>query len=733
MDITDKIASWVVSRVSTFLYEKAKKSIAKAPEQNAVDAVLKRLALEGNDLNLVRGALNKFAGSKQLKTLVTECKKAGQELQVAELHQCFVAVTGFTYSVGSQKTSDLIGILWEEIDFQSRKSDPDYRDRLSANIQRQSKREVLEAIAARSYNEEQVEGIKVDIEITTKLDSARDLLNKEQPNAALQILENVVSAIKQPGVKVALHTLWRLHSNLGVAYLKLENYDKANEEFRTAVGIESHRAISWVRCAQACYMLERYDESLSHTRSALNIDPEDKSAFATQLLVLYALNDQESLESTLKQRTWAFSDSRCLLALGQNALDDMRLDEAENLFLRSIEIDNTESQTHFLLGLTLYLQFREVILQDPPLDLDFSPELRALLERACSSCTTAIEILKSQDHDLAMARCLINRAVVRAALGENQGALDDLSVAIFKQPDSQMAVINKSRALIALGREEEAMTCLEKCQATGLNESAKRKILGAIYLNRHEFEKAVTYLEPEYALTNDALHGSITDQLLDCLVQLDRNDRANEIIDDIERNHSEDAEYLYYAGRHKRRELNEVQAIEYLRRAKDLATPNFKVWVRLELARALASHGSFLSACEEYRHVVEHKGGQKHMREFIMALYEGGLLFAAYKRARELRIGQRKAIHDVTEICEFYYLLNRGLNSDALHVVEDLIALAPENSDFVIYKTLLLIGLERNVEAKEFWERSSAVHKFSRDCNVQIELIEQSLYTKPER
>ena len=68
------------------------------------------------------------------------------------------------------------------------------------------------------------------------------------------------------------------HHNLGVCYLRLQEYEKAVSEFQKASALDSHLIPSRASLAGALFLLARYPEAEQAAREAFELDPTNPSA-----------------------------------------------------------------------------------------------------------------------------------------------------------------------------------------------------------------------------------------------------------------------------------------------------------------------------------------------------------------------------------------------------------------------------------------------------------------------
>jgi tetratricopeptide (TPR) repeat protein len=68
------------------------------------------------------------------------------------------------------------------------------------------------------------------------------------------------------------------HNNLGVCYLRLQEYAKAASEFQKASALDSHLIAARISLSGALFILSRYPEAEQAARDAHDLDPTNPSA-----------------------------------------------------------------------------------------------------------------------------------------------------------------------------------------------------------------------------------------------------------------------------------------------------------------------------------------------------------------------------------------------------------------------------------------------------------------------
>ena len=116
------------------------------------------------------------------------------------------------------------------------------------------------------------------------------------------------------------------HNNLGVCYLRLQEYEKAAREFKKASALDSHLISSRTGLAGALFLLTRYPEAEQVAREAYELDPTNPAAryLLSRILAIEGQDTPEVLEMLRASRA-KFPTAHLVLAsvlLKQRATGD---------------------------------------------------------------------------------------------------------------------------------------------------------------------------------------------------------------------------------------------------------------------------------------------------------------------------------------------------------------------------------------------------------------------------
>jgi tetratricopeptide (TPR) repeat protein len=217
------------------------------------------------------------------------------------------------------------------------------------------------------------------------------------------------------------------HTNLGSAYMKRGDDDRAAEAFERAVAIDPTNAFPYFNLGMLVYRHERFDIAEPLFQQAASLSPAFASPY--RMLGLIALKQRRDEDSAVFLQHAVTLDPRDAIAaahlglLAQRAGDEAA---AEAWYRKAIAVDPTQMVARNNLG-TLYLQRRQ---------------WGEALEQFSASAAAAPE-----NYDAAL-----NRAVALDALGRREEAREALETLLPRLPSDQRFDPHRRSAALILNR-----------------------------------------------------------------------------------------------------------------------------------------------------------------------------------------------------------------------------------------------------------------------------------------
>jgi tetratricopeptide (TPR) repeat protein len=207
--------------------------------------------------------------------------------------------------------------------------------------------------------------------------------------------------------------------------------------------------------------------------------------------------------------------------------------------------------------------------------------------------------------------------------------------------------------------------------------------------------------------------------------------KAQDCVDEMLNQFQHEPETLFALGYELWQMNRHDDAINALRRAKDLAAPHLKHWISWELGRVLFDADKPLAATDEYVSVVDKHVDSVQAREFCVALFRAGLLPAASERAKAIREVIGEVVPGITEI-ETDFLVRENRLAEAKVLLQSLSHKRPLSVLNRMAIARICASLNEEVEAREELEKMRAldltpemrddVERFCSDLDIVIDL-----------
>ena len=284
---------------------------------------------------------------------------------------------------------------------------------------------------------------------------------------------------------------------LGVALAQVGRHADGASLLAGSLEVEPDRPSVLLNLGRALHALGRNEEALRSCDRALSLERDLAGAHRLRANVLGALGRrEEALASSGQAVRLAPQDAAAHADLGVALVAVERLQDAMRCFERAVALDKTLLAAHFnLAALAARLGKHERALNSLDAAIALQPHAAALHSNrgnALKELGRLSEALASYALALAIEpknlETLHNRAVVRSLLGQYAEALREYDELIALQDVPRAAdQIGRGAALVALGRNEEALAALEPAiaQLPGDTEAHIQRGVALLRLRRH--------------------------------------------------------------------------------------------------------------------------------------------------------------------------------------------------------------------------------------------------------
>ncbi len=303
------------------------------------------------------------------------------------------------------------------------------------------------------------------------------------------------------------------HLNEAGLFLKKKDYARAQAAVDEALKVQPGYTQALLVQVEVAEARQDHDRAIEVARSILEKDRAEHNGLYIQLGDAYRDGGRarEGITYFEKKRAEHPEVPEVRAALGSLLLKEGRADEAERELLEALKLDPALSEPLSELH-TLY--------KDTPRMLTLEPVVRKGLELDDKSLVHLnwLGLIYEWKRDLPHAEETFKRALVidpdyaptmanlGALYGRNgrlQDAVDVLSRAVMKDPDNLESWVNLGAAQGRLGRSREAIQALETARAKGARTPTLYNALALSYLQDHQHDKAVQYLQESLRIDPD--------------------------------------------------------------------------------------------------------------------------------------------------------------------------------------------------------------------------------------
>jgi len=283
------------------------------------------------------------------------------------------------------------------------------------------------------------------------LQYARQLIEDNKPAGAIRYLESQKAA-------VWTHASDKLRAQfvncVGVAQLRLGRERDAASSFFEARQHDDQDEKILCNCAIGHLLVGQHEDARNTAESVLDRNPASVRARVALIHASTSASVYEIIESLPPD---LLQNDEIAFALGVAAQERESPDEAIKWFRISVERAKSPSPdakaalAHAILGGLTQVEGSAIRIGQPSAEESAAlEEVRSLLDGALSSF---------QEPELRRARngCLVNRALAKRILDDNEGAAADLDEALSVEPDLPIAVFQRALVAEAMGDRDRAI------------------------------------------------------------------------------------------------------------------------------------------------------------------------------------------------------------------------------------------------------------------------------------
>ena len=315
-----------------------------------------------------------------------------------------------------------------------------------------------------------------DRDLATKIDFARDLIDRGLVSSARVALERLESEVQE----ISRELEFRLITNLGICGLAEEDVDRACALIEKAYRIKSDDRQAITNAATAAHLRKDSERAVALAHKARGLDHQNSQATAVLMREFWDTGQIEQFEVLVGTEEWITGDRECGLVLAWVRVQQSCLKEAVTICRSLTEAYSESALVHLALSQCL-IGKAEADRRHPTGDED---ETLAGLCEAEAEATRAIDLLEPTELNAPRQESLIARAGARMLLGSTAQAICDLDKVLSEAPTRSDAVFNKALILVNEDRPEEARRLLERIPRPARSADASLLLGEACFLSR---------------------------------------------------------------------------------------------------------------------------------------------------------------------------------------------------------------------------------------------------------
>ena len=557
-----------------------------------------------------------------------------------------------------------------------------------------------------------------------EIDNARDLLKKNKPQSALELLENLKQRIWTDAPPIVR---FRLLTNMAAAEFILNKEQEAARLLLKAFQYNREDEIALSNRAAAHFLLGDTDEAEAYVQKTLERNPANTDAY---LILIQISTDEETLEEIIaKVPEYLRGTPQIAYAISEIAIQCRNFEEAKTWGETLVEHEQ-ENIPNYKAALATILV--EQVLDDhlAVLTKQLNDAQEEQLRRAIELFTEAWDCVANTELCSLRTDWIINRSRAYFHLGEPKEAIEDLNTALKIEPSHP--VLLKNRAILAFEQRDNksAIEFLEKIQPNP--EIPEIPILLAYILRADkQFNKAITILSdflmtaPSLELQEDANRLLINTYIAD-----GRFKEAQQISTAMRESDPTNILNLVEAARISKATGESDDALSLLKEAYDYAKNSDTFKEIVELADELYIYKQFKEASTLYEKFANTSLNSQLTQSLLYSYYHSG------EREKTLAICQslREKYGPLKNISEMEFLIYNEIGdmNQARAVCEVYINAFPDDIDMQIRLAVVHSRSNKLEEVDRLLEKSFDLENLSlRSCLDLVYLYR--IRSKPEK
>lgn len=487
-------------------------------------------------------------------------------------------------------------------------------------------------------------------EYKAQLDQIQALISQNMPSQARKLL---VSLRERAWENMSVNNKYQLLAYSGLSYLRLEEYEEANQSFLEALQFKPERSMALANAALGSLVTKDFDRAKNFAEKALASDPTNYIAYS---YIIHSYDETVDFKKEIEKIPDHFKNKSIIAqAIGHLAFRMGLESEAEEWYRKSIITDQDERPE--IRALLAELLLSQIMKNNPMLQYmgfqnPFSDQAKEIIELYDFAwgkvCNTDVKSLR--------VGWLANRGVAKALLDNVDGAISDLDEALMVLPNEP--IIKKSKGIVKLRNGDlPSAAKIFRSLLDDPNVPEAKFWMGVVLLEDKRFSEASDVVSNLYYADDIDIRNKLEAGRLLILIKIQLEDLsgAEEIIKEML---VLDPENICVLSLHARINWllgNRENTRSILANAKKLISKGIDYTSRFWLADEFFRTEDFSSAAEILEEIVDLTVDKPPVRQLVSALYNLGKLDKALAICKSIR-QQFGSVEYLTQIEVAIYL-----------------------------------------------------------------------------
>ncbi len=441
----------------------------------------------------------------------------------------------------------------------------------------------------------------------------RALLRTGMVKSALAWLDARENELKDsPGE----HETYELWANRGLAFMQLEEWEKADEALRRALKVKPDRANALANMGLILLLRGKWDESKKHIEAALEIEPNNPSALKVYPQVL---SRTDGYEQAVQAASKIQDDGDRATVLGFLHFNANRTNDAVRELSKAVAItpENVDALFHLA-------QAQATLFQKSVQNKGLAPwsnlpdDLRDLFDNVNKNLDTAVDLYRERELPSSLARALLSRSSV-LSYQDNPKAFEDYEEATRLDGRNADAAKIIASFMVRAGRAGEAQRVLERQRKEGEFNADIELMYASVLDSDDMFDDAISVLEnPDLRKSAGEVPCALA--RIDILLNHEKLDEAESALDKVTKE-SPGWQVLLRRARLQSVRQDSKGAIATLRTAINDA-PKHEQWqIRLMVTDQLMKLEQWDKAHIELQAVISTSSPPQLIHKYLVALF----------------------------------------------------------------------------------------------------------------